>query len=86
MNRQSQASKRVVDIFKSDINELYTSVYNTVHYELTKESAQGFSDGWTEAMVWMRSHPDCTISEDLEAKYEQLRNRYPCLKTENENA
>ena len=82
MDRQSQASNRIVDIYRSEINKLYMSVYNAVYDELTKESARAFSDGWTEAMAWMCAHPDCTISEGLEARSAELRNRYPYLKQE----
>ncbi len=82
MNRYSQASKRVADVYRSEFNEADMSVRNAVYDELVKESARGFSDGWTEAMAWMRSHPDFTISEGLEAKTSELRNRYPYLKWE----
>ena len=84
MNQYSQASERIIGAYRSELNkfvkELDITISYAIYYELITESAQSFSDGWTEAMAWMRSHPDCTISEGLEAKASELRNRYPYLK------
>ena len=80
MNRYSQASKRVIGIYRTELNELDMSMHNAIYDELVKESAHGFSDGWTEAVAWMRSHQNCSINESLEAKSEELKNRYPSLK------
>ncbi len=86
MDRYSQAGERVVGAYRSELNKLVKkldmTVHNAIYYELVEESAQSFSDGWTEAMAWMRSHPDCTISESLEAKASELKNRYPYLRWE----
>lgn len=82
MDRYSQASKRVVGVYRSELNKLDMSVRNAIYDELVKESARGFSEGWTEAMAWMRSHPDWTTSESLEARASELRKRYPYLKLE----
>lgn len=84
-HRYSQASKRVADVYRSGLNKLDMSVRNAVYDELTKESARAFGDGWTEAMAWMRSHPDCTISECLEAKASELKDRYPYMGVEKSN-
>lgn len=83
MSRYSQASERVASIYRSELNKLTNkldmSVHNAIYYELVKESAQSFSDGWTEATAYILSHPGCTIDEILEAKSEELKNRYPYL-------
>ena len=83
MDQYSQASERVASVYKSELNKLTNklnmSVYNAIYYELVKESARSFSDGWTEATAWMLSHPGCTIDEILEAKSKELKNRYPYL-------
>lgn len=76
MDRYSQASKRVVGVYRTELNELDMTIYNAIHYELVKESAHSFSDGWMKAIAWMKSHPNCTINESLEAKSAELRNRY----------
>lgn len=40
MDRYSQASKRVVGVYRTELNELDTTIYNAIHYELVKESAR----------------------------------------------
>lgn len=45
MDRYSQASKRVADIYRTELNELDMSVRNAIYDELVKESARGFSEG-----------------------------------------
>lgn len=89
MDRYSQASERVINTYRQELNKLVNklnmSVYNAIYYELVKESAQSFSDGWVEAMAWVRSHPDCTIGESLEAKSKELKSRYPYLEMEKNN-
>ena len=76
MKRQSEATKGIVEIFRSSINELYLSVYNAVYQALMKESAKAFSEGWTEAMAYMYAHREATISECSQAKDSELKNRY----------
>mgnify|MGYP004654186865 FL=1 len=51
MDRYFQASKRVADIYRTELNELDMSIYNAIYDELVKESAHSFSDGWTEAIA-----------------------------------
>lgn len=82
MYRFSQASKRVINIYKSELNELDVAMNNAIYDELAKESAQGFREGWTEAMVWIRSHPNYTNIEGLEARDSEIKMRYPYLKSE----
>lgn len=73
----SQRTENVVNSFKKPINDLYASVYNTVYTELTKESLISFNDRWTEAVAYMKSHPDCTMQELFEAKDQIAKERYP---------
>lgn len=73
---RSQRTENVVDAFKKPINNLYLSVYNKVYHELTKESINSFKDGWTEAVAYMKSHPDCTSEELFQAKEQVLKERY----------
>lgn len=82
MDRCSQASQKLAGVYRSQMSESYMFIRNAIYDELVKESASGFNDGWTEAIVWTRLHPDYTISEALEAKASELRNRYPYLKKE----
>lgn len=74
--QRSQHAKNVVDTLKNPINDLYMEVYNTIYDELTKESIDSFNDGWTEAVAYMKSHPDCTIEELYKAKIEEMQKRY----------
>ena len=39
MDRYSQASKRVVGVYRTELNELDMSIRNTVYDELVKESS-----------------------------------------------
>lgn len=77
IDQLSQHTNNVVYAFKNPINDLYASVYNTVYAELTKASAISFNDGWTEAVAYIKSHPDCTIQELLQAKDQIAKERYP---------
>ncbi len=76
-SRRSQNAKDVVNVLKIPINNLYNSVYGTIYDKLTKESIDSFSDGWTEAVAYMKSHPDCTIQELFQARSQILKERYP---------
>lgn len=82
MYRFSQASKRVINIYRSELSELDITMHNAIYDELVKESARGFREGWTAAMVWIRSHPDYTNIEGLEARNSEIKMRYPYLKSE----
>lgn len=77
IDQVSQRTENVVNSFKKPINDLYLSVYNKVYNELTKESIISFNDGWTEAVAYMKSHPDCTMQELFEAKDQIEKERYP---------
>lgn len=76
-NEISKRTENVVDGFRKPINDLYLSVYNKVYNELTKESIVSFNDGWTEAVAYMKSHPDCSMEELFEAKKQITKERYP---------
>lgn len=76
-NQLSQRTMNVVDAFKKPINNLYVSVYNTVYVELTKASVISFNAGWTEAVAYIKSHPDCTTQELLQVKDQMAKERYP---------
>lgn len=80
MHRYSQASKRIIGIYRTELNELDMSMYDAIYDELVKESAHSFSDGWAEAVAWMMSHPNFTIDESVEAKSAEIKTRYPSLK------
>lgn len=82
MYRFSQASKRVINIYRSELSELDITMHNAIYDELAKESARGFREGWTAAMAWIRSHPDYTNIEGLEARNSEIKMRYPYLKSE----
>lgn len=77
IDQVSQRTMNVVDAFKKPINNLYVSVYNTVYTELTKESVISFNAGWTEAVAYMKAHPDCTLQELSQAKDQIANERYP---------
>ena len=77
IDQVSQRTENVVNAFKKPINNLYMSVYNTVYDELTKGSIISFNDGWTEAVAYMKSHPDCTMQELFESKDQIAKERYP---------
>ena len=76
IDRVSQRTENVVNAFRNPINNLYVSVYDTVYSELTKESLLSFNAGWTEAVAYIKSHPDCTMQELLEAKEQIVKERY----------
>lgn len=76
-NQLSQRTMNVVDAFKKPINNLYVSVYDTVYGELTKASVISFNAGWTEAVAYMKGHPDCTLQELSQAKDQIAKERYP---------
>ena len=76
-NQLSQHTMNVVDAFKNPINNLYVSVYDTVYVELTKASVISFNAGWTEAVAYIKAHPDCTAQELLQAKDQIAKERYP---------
>ncbi len=73
----SQRTENVVNSFKRPINNLYTSVYDIVYAELTKESVVSFNAGWTEAVAYMKSHPDCTSEELFQTREQIVKERYP---------
>lgn len=73
----SQRTENVVNAFKKPINNLYASVHDTVYIELIKESLISFNEGWTEAVAYMKSNPDCTMQELFEAKEQIAKERYP---------
>lgn len=77
VNQLSQQTNNVVNAFKNPINNLYVSVYDTVYAELIKASVISFNDGWTEAVAYIKSHPDCTMQELLQAKDQITKERYP---------
>lgn len=77
IDQVSQRTKNVVDAFKNPINDLYLSVYNTVYEELTTESYLSFNEGWTEAVAYIKSHPDCTSEELFQARLQMVKARYP---------
>lgn len=77
INRVSQCTENVVDAFRNPINNLYASVYDTVYIELTKESLISFNAGWTEAVAYIKSHPDCTSEELFQAREQIAKERYP---------
>lgn len=76
-NSISQRTMNVVDAFKNPINNLYVSVYDTVYAELIRTSVISFNDGWAEAVAYIKSHPDCTMQELLQAKDQIAKERYP---------
>lgn len=76
-NQLSQRTMNVVDAFKKPINNLYISVYDTVYTELIRTSVISFNDGWTEAVAYIKSHPNCTMQELLQAKDQITKERYP---------
>lgn len=73
----SQRTENVVNAFRNPINNLYASVYDTVYIELTKESLISFNAGWTEAVAYIKSHPDCTSEELFQAREQIAKERYP---------
>lgn len=77
MDPISKRTENVVNAFKNPINDLYLSVYNTVYGELSKGSIVSFNDGWTEAVAYMKSHPDCTSEELFQAREQITKERYP---------
>lgn len=74
--QRSQRAKNVVEIFKTPINSLYSQVYSTVYNELVNTVRDSFNDGWTEAVAYMKSHPDCSMEELFQAKSKALNERY----------
>lgn len=76
-NQLSQRTMNVVDAFKKPINNLYVSVYDTVYTELIRTSVISFNDGWTEAVAYIKSHPDCTLQELSQARDQMTKERYP---------
>lgn len=77
VDQTSQRTMNVVNTFKNPINNLYVSVYDTVYAELIKASVISFNDGWTEAVAYIKSHPDCTMQELLQAKDQIAKKYYP---------
>lgn len=77
IDQLSQRTKNVVDAFKNPINDLYVSVYDTVYTELIRISVISFNAGWTEAVAYMKAHPDCTLQELSQAKDQIAKERYP---------
>lgn len=73
----SQRTMNVVNAFKEPINNLYISVYDTVYTELIRTSVISFNAGWTEAVAYMKAHPDCTLQELSQAKDQIAKERYP---------
>lgn len=45
--------------------------------ELTTESYLSFNAGWTEAVAYIKSHPDCTSEELFQARKQIAKERYP---------
>lgn len=76
LSQRSQRAKNVVDIFKIPINSLYNQVYGIVYDELKNTARDSFNDGWTEAVAYMKSHPDCSMEELFRAKSKALNERY----------
>lgn len=74
--QRSQRAKNVVEIFKTPINSLYNQVYGIVYDELKNTARDSFNDGWTEAVAYMKSHPDCSMEELFQAKSKALNERY----------
>lgn len=77
IDQVSQRTENVVNAFRNPINNLYASVHDTVYIELTKESLISFNDGWTEAVAYMKSNPDCTMQELFQAREQITKERYP---------
>lgn len=75
-SQRSQRAKNVVDTFKTPINSLYSQVYGIVYDELRNTARDSFSDGWTEAVAYMKSHPECSMEELFQAKSKELNKRY----------
>lgn len=73
----SQRTMNVVNAFKEPINNLYISVYDTVYAELTRASVISFNAGWTEAVAYMKAHPDCTLQELFQARDQTAKECYP---------
>ena len=76
LSQHSQRAKKVVGIFKAPINNLYSQVYDVIYDELGNTARDSFSDGWTEAVAYMKSHPDCSMEEIFQAKSKALNERY----------
>ena len=76
LSQRSQRAKNVVEIFKNPINSLYNQIYGVVYDELWKTARDSFNDGWTEAVAYMKSHPDCFMEELFQAKSEEMHKRY----------
>ena len=76
LSQRSQRAKNVVEIFKTPINSLYSQVYRVVYEELANTARDSFNDGWTEAVAYMKSHPDCSMEELFQAKSKALNERY----------
>ena len=76
MSQRSPRAKNVVDMFKTPINSLYSQVYGLVYDELVNTARDSFNDGWTEAVAYMKSHPDCSMEELFQAKSKALNERY----------
>lgn len=77
IDQVSQRAENVVNAFRNPINDLYTSVYDMVYIELTKESLISFNAGWTEAVAYIKSHPGCTSEELFQAREQIAKERYP---------
>ncbi len=77
IDQVSKRTENVVNAFKKPINNLYLSVYNEVYSELIKESIISFNDGWTEAVAYIKSHPNCTLEELFQTREQIVKERYP---------